>query len=217
MEKACHANRKKAADSPAGQKGNSSAATYHYGRTQKTPEKSLRQENSLRQKEVLLVDGYNIIHAWEDLRELAAVNIDGARGKLMDILCNYQGVRGIPIIVVFDAYRIQGHETEILDYHNIHVVYTKEAETADQYIEKFAHENGKRAKVTVVTSDGMEQIIIRGQGCILISAREFEEEVKRAGEELYRGYTEKQKEGKNYMLDAKTAERMKGEVDPNHP
>ena len=112
LEKACHANRKKAADSPAGQKGNSSAATYHYGRTQKTPEKSLRQENSLRQEEVLLVDGYNIIHAWEDLRELAAVNIDGARGKLMDILCNYQGVRGISIIVVFDAYRIQGHETE---------------------------------------------------------------------------------------------------------
>lgn len=211
LDKACHANRKKAAKSPAGQKDNRSAATYHYGRQQKPPKKSLRQE------EFLLVDGYNIIHAWEDLRELAAINIDGARGKLMDILCNYQGVRGIHLIVVFDAYRVQGHETEILDYHNIHVVYTKEAETADQYIEKFAHENGRRAKVTVVTSDGMEQIIIRGQGCTLISAREFREEVKRAGEESYRGYVEKQKEGKQYLLDAETADRMKGEVGKNVP
>lgn len=169
--------------------------------------KSDRRE---RQEEYLLVDGYNIIHAWEELRELAFVNIDSARGRLLDILCNYQGVRGIHLIVVFDAYRIQGHETEILDYHNIHVVYTKEAETADQYIEKFAHENGRRAKVTVATSDGMEQIIIRGQGCALVSARELEAEVKRAGEELHREYTDRQQKGKHYLLDARKAGELKG-------
>ena len=165
-----------------------------------------RQE---KQEEYLLVDGYNIIHAWEELRELAAVNIDSARGKLLDILCNYQGVRGTDLIVVFDAYRIQGHDTEILDYHNIHVVYTKEAETADQYIEKFAHAHGRRAKVTVATSDGMEQIIIRGQGCALISARELEEEVKRAGENLYREYADRQQKGKTYLLDAVTAKELR--------
>ena len=102
----------------------------------------------------LLVDGYNIIFAWDDLRELAKVSIDGARGRLMDILCNYQGIRKCQLILVFDAYRVQGHVTELFDYHNIHVVYTKEAETADQYIEKFAHENGRKADVTVATSDG---------------------------------------------------------------
>ena len=95
----------------------------------------------------------------------------------MDILCDYQGVRKCNLIVVFDAYRVKGHPTEISDYHNIHVVYTKEAETADQFIEKFAHENGRKYDVTVATSDGLEQIIIRGQGCGLISAREFEKEV----------------------------------------
>ena len=123
------------------------------------------------------MDGYNVIFAWEELNELAKVNIDGARGRLMDILCDYQGIRKCHLIVVFDAYRVKGHPTEISDYHNIHVVYTKEAETADQFIEKFAHENGRKYDVTVATSDGLEQIIIRGQGCGLISAREFEREV----------------------------------------
>lgn len=125
----------------------------------------------------LLVDGYNIIFAWEQLNDLAKVNIDSARGKLLDILCNYQGVKKCNLIVVFDAYRVKGHQTEILDYHNIHVVYTKEAETADAYIEKFAHENGRKFDVTVATSDGLEQIIITGQGCRLFSAREFANEV----------------------------------------
>ena len=130
-----------------------------------------------KREKYLLVDGYNVIFAWEELNELAKVNIDGARGRLMDILCDYQGVRKCNLIVVFDAYRVKGHPTEISDYHNIHVVYTKEAETADQFIEKFAHENGRKYDVTVATSDGLEQIIIRGQGCGLISAREFEKEV----------------------------------------
>ena len=134
------------------------------------------------------MDGYNIIFAWEELRELAKVTIDGARGRLMDILCNYQGIRKCNLIVVFDAYRVQGHPTEISDYHNIHVVFTKEAETADQYIEKFAHENGKKYDVTVATSDGLEQIIIRGQGCRLISARELEEEIARKSKEILENY-----------------------------
>ncbi len=126
----------------------------------------------------LLVDGYNIIFAWKELSELAKVNLDGARGRLMDILCNYQAYRKCELIVVFDAYRVAGHVTEVSDYHNIHVVYTKEAETADQYIEKFADTHGRKYYVRVATSDGLEQIIIRGKGCHLVSAREFEAEVR---------------------------------------
>ena len=136
----------------------------------------------------LLVDGYNVIFAWEDLKELAEINIDGARGKLMDILCNYQAIKGCNLILVFDAYRIQGQKTEILEYHNIHVVYTKEAETADQFIEHFAHENGKKFAITVATSDGLEQIIIRGQGCQLISSREFEKEIETTFEAFRKQY-----------------------------
>lgn len=139
-------------------------------------------------EEYLLVDGYNVIFAWEELKEIARVSLDGARGRLLDILCNYQAIRGCRLIAVFDAYRVAGHPTEIMDYHNIHVVYTKEAETADQYIEKFAHENSRRYDVTVATSDGLEQIIIVGEGCHLLSARELEQEVKALGEELMENY-----------------------------
>lgn len=132
----------------------------------------------------LLVDGYNIVFAWEELSELAKINIDSARGRLLDILCSYQGARKGHLIVVFDAYRVQGHATEFLDYHNIHVVFTKEAETADQYIEKFAHDNGKHSNVTVATSDRLEQVIILGQGCQLLSARELKEDVERVHTEI---------------------------------
>lgn len=153
----------------------------------------------------LLVDGYNIVYSWPELKELAAHNIDSARGRLLDILCNYQGMKKCNLIAVFDAYQVQGHPTEYLDYHNIHVVYTKEAETADQYIEKFAHENGKKYSVTVATSDYLEQIIIRGQGCQLLSAREFLEDVNRRGEMLfedYEGKRLKESSGKNYLFDS---------------
>ena len=138
--------------------------------------------------EYLLVDGYNVIFAWEELVELAKVSIDGARGRLLDILCDYQGMRDGELIVVFDAYRVQGHQTEITDYHNIHVVFTKEAETADQYIEKFAHENAKKYRVTVATSDGLEQIIIRGKGCGLLSARDLLFEIERVKKQLREEY-----------------------------
>ncbi len=160
---------------------------------------SKKQESK---EEYLLVDGYNVIFAWEELKELAQASIDGARGRLLDILCNYQAIKKCNLIAVFDAYRVQGHRTEIVDYHNIHVVYTKEAETADQYIEKFAHENGRKCRITVATSDGLEQIIIRGQGCSLISARELQEEIRLANESICREYEENQPRGKSYLLDS---------------
>ena len=133
----------------------------------------------------LLVDGYNIIFSWNELKELAATNLDAARNKLLDSMCNYQAMKKCELIVVFDAYRVQNHATETFDYHNIHVVYTKEAETADTYIERFAHEHGRKHYVRVATSDRMEQVIIIGQGCYMVSAGEFEQEVK-TQEELIR-------------------------------
>lgn len=132
----------------------------------------------------LLVDGYNIIFAWEELKTLAKTDIGAARDRLMDQLCNYQGFQKCEVILVFDAYRVQNHKTEILTYHNIHVVYTKEAETADQYIEKFAHENSKKYQITVATSDGLEQIIIRGAGCRLLSATDLQAEIRRVDEQI---------------------------------
>ena len=146
--------------------------------------------NKKKQKEYLLVDGYNIIFAWEELNELAQVNMDAARGCLQDVLCNYQGIKKCELILVFDAYKVEGFSGEIQKYHNIHVVYTKEAETADQYIEKVAHEIGRKYLVTVATSDGTEQVIIRGQGCHLLSAKELKEEVEFANKELRQYYSE---------------------------
>ena len=143
-----------------------------------------------------------------ELKELAEQNVDAARGKLLDLLCNYQGVRKCQLIVVFDAYRVVGHKTEVFDYHNIHVVYTKEAETADAYIEKFAHENGRKYHVTVATSDGLEQIIIRGQGCFLLSAKELEADLKAAEQEALAVIDEKKERMHNYLLDAADEETL---------
>ncbi len=162
----------------------------------------------------LLVDGYNIIFAWPELKELADINIDSARGRLLDILSNYQGMEKCNLIVVFDAYRLEGHKTEIFDYHNIHVVYTKEAETADAYIEKFAQEHGRKYHVTVATSDGLEQVIIRGQGCYLLSARELLEEVEQKGRQLKEEYLKTESE-RNFAFEGILKEelkRFKGEV-----
>ncbi len=136
----------------------------------------------------LLVDGYNVIHAWEEMDGLIDDNMDAARARLMDELCNYQGMKGMNLILVFDAYRVEGHRTEALDYHNIHVVWTKEAETADQYIEKFAHDNAKKYDVTVATSDGLEQIIIRGEGCRLLSSRDLIADMEQARKEFRKEY-----------------------------
>ncbi|GAB5613630.1 TetM/TetW/TetO/TetS family tetracycline resistance ribosomal protection protein [Faecalimonas hominis] len=162
------------------------------GRTQKKKEYD---------KEYLLVDGYNIIFAWEDLKELSEVNIEGARNKLMDILSNYQGYRQCTLILVFDAYKVPGNVGEVQKYHNIHVVYTKEAETADQYIEKTVHELGKHYKVTVATSDGLEQMIIMGQGANRLSAKGLLEEILIANEEIRKEHLNQPVKNKQYLFD----------------
>lgn len=133
-----------------------------------------------KREEYLLVDGYNIIFAWEELRELAKVNIDSARDRLVDICSNYQGSRGCTLILVFDAYKVRGNPGSVLKHHNIYVVYTREAETADQYIEKTVHEMGRKHQVTVATSDGLEQMIIWGEGASRLSAAGFYEAVEDA-------------------------------------
>lgn len=161
------------------------------GNTAKASETRIYKGQPKKEK-YLLVDGYNVIFAWEDLKELAGVNLDGARGKLLDILCNYQAIKGYHLMAVFDAYKLKGHGEEIMDYHNIQVVYTKEAETADRFIEKFAHENAGKYDVTVVTSDGLEQIIIVGTGCQLVSSREFRTEVELASKQVLEDYQRSQ-------------------------
>ncbi len=149
--------------------------------------------------EYLLVDGYNIIFSWEELKELAKDNLDAARNKLMDILCNYQGFKKCILILVFDAYKVKGGTGEISDYHNIHVVYTKEAETADEYIEKVTHEIAREHRVTVATSDALEQVIIMGQGAIRLSANDLKEEITRIRDQIRRDYLDKQLPGRIYL------------------
>ena len=136
--------------------------------------------------EHLLVDGYNVIFAWDSLREIAEGNLDAARQRLMDILCNYAGYRQIVPILVFDAYKVKGGEREVEKYHNLYVVYTKEAETADMYIEKATHEIAKKYTTRVVTSDTTEQLIILGNGAMRVSSQNFEEEVRAVEEEIRR-------------------------------
>ena len=151
--------------------------------------------------EILLVDGYNIIFAWEDLKELAEANIAGARGKLMDILCNFQGYRKNIVILVFDGYKVEGNPGEVLRYHNIYVVYTKEAETADQYIEKTVHDISKKYHVRVATSDMMEQMIIMGAGAHRISAKELREEIIMVNREMQEEHMEQTKKTSAYLFD----------------
>ena len=195
LERTFHANTKDKANGRARTPWKKKAAYIPAKTTEWKPKTVEKKE------QYLLVDGYNVIFAWKELSELANMNIDSARGQLLDTLCDYQAMKGCQLIVVFDAYRVKGHAEEIVDYHNIHVVYTKEAETADQYIEKFAHENGRKYQVTVATSDGLEQIIIRGQGCLLLSARELQEEVERTRQLVREEYLEKQPSGKNRLME----------------
>ncbi len=157
-------------------------------------------------EEYLLVDGYNVIFAWSELKELAEVNMDSARSKLLDDLSKYQDIRKCQIIAVFDAYRVQRHNEEMIDYGNIHVVYTREAQTADHFIERFAYDHQKKYNITVATSDGLQQIIIRGTGSAVLSARELKEEIERAIEKVLQAYKEKQAVDRNYLKDALPAE-----------
>lgn len=155
------------------------------------------------QKQFLLVDGYNIIFAWEELKTLAEADLGAARLKLMDILGNYQGFTGYTLILVFDAYKVENNPGEIYRYHNIYVVFTKEAETADQYIEKTTHEIGKKHQVIVATSDNLEQVIVMGQGATRITAMDFYEEIERV-DQMIRQNNHRRRErqaDKNYLLD----------------
>ena len=154
-----------------------------------------------RQEEYLLVDGYNIIFSWEELNELAKKNIHAACDKLMDILSNYQGYRKCTLILVFDAYKVEGHVEEIITYHNIYVVYTKEAETADQYIEKTVHRIGRQYQVTVATSDGLEQVIIMGQGAHRISAQGLKKEIEDTEKTAREEWHQRRQSSKTYLFD----------------
>ena len=149
------------------------------------------------------MDGYNVIFAWEDLKGLAEQNLDAARDRLTDVLSDYQGYRGCTLILVFDAYKVRGGQGEVLKYHNIYVVYTKEAETADQYIEKTVHEIGRKYRVRVATSDALEQVIILGGGAERVSAAGLLEEVRAARKEIREEYlkTGPAGKGKTYLLD----------------
>ncbi len=162
-------------------------------------------QNGESQKTYLLVDGYNVIHANPDLEALLADNLEASRNVLMDVLSNYQGFRQYEVILVFDAYKVKGNPGEIVRYHNISVVYTKEAETADRYIERTAHEIGHKYHVTVVTSDGVEQVIIRGAGCNLMSSRDFWEDVKLLSAQIHETIEKKVQKrpftDRNYLFD----------------
>lgn len=159
--------------------------------------------------EYLLVDGYNVIFAWPELKELAEESMDASRNSLLDSLSKYQSLQKCNIIVVFDAYRVQRHREEIIKYHNINVVYTKEAQTADLYIEKFAYDNKKRYDITVATSDALEQIIIRGTGSAVISARELKLEIERVNESINQTLQEKQTKSRNFLGESISANTKK--------
>lgn len=151
--------------------------------------------------ECLLVDGYNVIHSWPELKELAKNNLDAARWRLIDMMCNYQGYKNCILILVFDAYKVKDSLGSKEKYHNIHIVYTKEAQTADMYIERVTHDLATQYNVTVATSDAMEQLIVLGQGGNRISSRELKLEIERLEQEKLADYKRKQSVGRNYLLE----------------
>ena len=185
--------------------------TREPGSAYQDPKWEARRRAKAGTEEYLLVDGYNIIFSWEELKELSERDIGAARGKLADILSNYQGFRKCTLILVYDAYKVEGNPGEVMKYHNIYIVYTKEAETADQYIEKTVRRIAKNADVTVATSDGLEQVIIMGQGAHRMSAPGLKEEVELALKELRGEHLGRQVNLKNYLLDyldEETAKQM---------
>jgi ribosomal protection tetracycline resistance protein len=195
-------------------RGAASARIYRGEEKQSSPEE-LRRNEEIRKRhlskntekeapteEVLLVDGYNIIFAWDKLHELAEENMDAARGRLQDILCNYQGYHGMHLIIVYDAYRVADHETEVMKDRNIHIVFTKEAETADQYIEKAAIALKGKKKVTVATSDGIEQVIVFAQGARILSAQRLLEEVEDMNGFIRKEYLDKQERNPQYLFES---------------
>ena len=174
--------------------------TDNQGSGKRTQKEYVYKENKNKknEKKYLLVDGYNVIFAWKELNELAQVNLDGARFKLMDIMSNYQGYKQCELILVFDAYKVKGNIGEVSKY-NKNVVYTKEAETADTYIEKVTNEIGKKYQVTVATSDRLEQMIVLSRGAVRMSSNELLQDVMAVHEAGLRQYKSSQKIEKNYL------------------
>ena len=153
-------------------------------------------------RDFLLVDGYNIIHAWDDLSELCEVSLESARQKLMDIMSNFQGFRNhITVIVVFDGYLVKGNIGTVMEYNNIYVVFTKEAETADHFIEKTVHSLPKECRVRVATSDGLEQLIILGSGAARMSARELKNEINSVNADIRETFIENKPAKNNLLMD----------------
>lgn len=151
--------------------------------------------------ECLLVDGYNVIHAWSELKEIAQDNLDAARSRLIDIMCNYQGYKKCILILVFDAYKVKDNLGTTEKYHNIYIAYTKEAQTADMYIERATHELANKYNITVATSDALEQLIVLGQGGKRISSRELKLEVERLQQEKLAEFKAKQPKQSNRLLE----------------
>lgn len=167
--------------------------------------------------EYLLVDGYNIIFAWDDLKAVAQEQIDAARTMLADILCDYRGVRRCEVILVFDAYKVKGNPGSVEKYNGIYIVYTREAETADAYIEKTTYDLGKNHRVRVATSDGLEQLIILGHGALRISARTFRQEIEQARGEISRLISEYNRRGSGRDSLKYTARMVSQTKKDNHP
>lgn len=151
--------------------------------------------------EYLLVDGYNIIFSWEELRALSVDNLEAARMKLADILCNYQGFRQNEVILVFDAYKTKGNVRTIEHYHNIDIVFTKEAETADQYIEVVTQQLARSYNIRVATSDALEQIIILGKGASRVSARELKIEIEEVNKSIEETFLQRKEVKRNSLMD----------------
>ena len=174
--------------------------------------------------EYLLVDGYNIIFSWPELSEFADNgNLDAARMQLMEMLSNYQGYAKCTVILVFDGYKVKNNPGTVEKFHNIYVVYTKEAETADQYIEKINGNLARTNQVRVATSDRLEQVIILGQGATRVSARELEKELEEMKREIRKDYLQPPKMKRNSFIDnldpqmAAMLERMRLTEDPKEP
>lgn len=154
-------------------------------------------------KEFLLVDGYNIIFAWPELRSLANDDLESARVKLADILCNYQGFKKNEIILVFDGHKSKGNLGSVIQYNNIDIVFTKEAQTADQFIEAVSYSMALDFQIRVATSDGLEQMIILAKGAVRMSAQELKREVSNCNEAIKEVTTRssQRNSGRNCLLD----------------
>ena len=168
-------------------------------KTYNKPTKKYKGKENNNLPECVLVDGYNIIFAWDELKNIASKNIDGARDRLLDIMSNYQGYKDNTVIVVFDAYNVNRHKETVYKHNNVYVIFTKAAETADMYIAKTTHKMANKYRVTVATSDALEQLIIMGHGALRMSAMNFKEEVDLVNKKISESINKESKLD-NYLL-----------------